>query len=32
VLAVDPEELTWRPSIWMRGLTSLPVEFTPVAR
>ncbi|MFJ3824608.1 cytochrome P450 [Streptomyces nodosus] len=29
VLAVDPEELTWRPSIWMRGLTALPVEFTP---
>ena len=32
VLAVDPEELTWRPSIWMRGLTALPVEFTPVAQ
>ncbi|CAL9533300.1 cytochrome P450 [Streptomyces sp. enrichment culture] len=30
VLSVAPEELTWRPSIWMRGLTSLPVEFTPV--
>ncbi|MGK5451305.1 cytochrome P450 [Streptomyces radiopugnans] len=30
VLAVEPEELTWRPSIWMRGLTSLPVAFTPV--
>lgn len=30
VLAVEPEELTWRPSIWMRGLTALPVEFTPV--
>ncbi|MFI1393948.1 cytochrome P450 [Streptomyces sp. NPDC020681] len=29
VLAVDPAELTWRPSIWMRGLTSLPVRFTP---
>ncbi|MBY8343383.1 cytochrome P450 [Streptomyces spinosirectus] len=29
VLAVEPEELTWRPSIWMRGLTSLPVQFTP---
>ncbi|MET8571052.1 cytochrome P450 [Streptomyces sp. NPDC004783] len=29
VLGVEPEELTWRPSIWMRGLTSLPVEFTP---
>ncbi|MEV7792027.1 cytochrome P450 [Streptomyces sp. NPDC087512] len=31
VLGVEPEELTWRPSIWMRGLTSLPVEFTPAA-
>ncbi|MFH8609542.1 cytochrome P450 [Streptomyces sp. NPDC018029] len=30
VLAVEPEELRWRPSIWMRGLTSLPVQFTPV--
>ncbi|GHJ01715.1 cytochrome P450 [Streptomyces olivaceus] len=30
VLAVAPEKLTWRPSIWMRGLASLPVEFTPV--
>ncbi|GLF95707.1 cytochrome P450 [Streptomyces yaizuensis] len=30
VLAAEPEELTWRPSIWMRGLTSLPVRFTPV--
>ncbi|MCQ4211941.1 cytochrome P450 [Streptomyces longispororuber] len=32
VLAVEPEELTWRPSIWMRGLTSLPVSFTPVVQ
>ncbi|MEU5251653.1 cytochrome P450 [Streptomyces longwoodensis] len=32
VLGVEPEELTWRPSIWMRGLTSLPVEFTPAVR
>lgn len=32
VLEVDPQELTWRPSIWMRGLTELPVEFTPVAQ
>ncbi|MET9552423.1 cytochrome P450 [Streptomyces sp. NPDC006645] len=32
VLAVEPGELTWRPSIWMRGLTALPVEFTPVVR
>ncbi|WP_320782117.1 cytochrome P450 [Streptomyces sp. CRN 30] len=32
VLAVEPEELTWRDSIWMRGLTALPVEFTPVVQ
>ncbi|WP_020124390.1 cytochrome P450 [Streptomyces canus] len=32
VLAVEPEELTWRPSIWMRGLTSLPVQFTPAVQ
>ncbi|MFF3349050.1 cytochrome P450 [Streptomyces sp. NPDC002779] len=32
VLSVEPEELTWRPSIWMRGLTSLPVQFTPASR
>ncbi len=30
VLAVEPEELTWRASIWMRGLTSLPALFTPI--
>jgi cytochrome P450 len=30
VLAVEPGALTWRPSIWMRGLASLPVRFTPV--
>jgi cytochrome P450 len=30
VLAVPPEELSWRPSIWMRGLAALPVEFSPV--
>ncbi|KAA0931827.1 MULTISPECIES: cytochrome P450 [Streptomyces] len=29
VLGVEPDELTWRPSIWMRGLASLPVQFTP---
>jgi cytochrome P450 len=29
VLAVDAAELTWRPSVWMRGLASLPVRFTP---
>ncbi|KIF66346.1 cytochrome P450 [Streptomyces sp. AcH 505] len=32
VLSVDPAELTWRPSIWMRGLMSLPVRFTPVVQ
>ncbi|QIQ07236.1 cytochrome P450 [Streptomyces liangshanensis] len=32
VLSVEPHELSWRPSIWMRGLTSLPVRFTPAAR
>ncbi|MFI1416735.1 cytochrome P450 [Streptomyces sp. NPDC020731] len=32
VLATHPEELTWRPSIWMRGLSALPVRFTPVVR
>ncbi|MFF9121822.1 cytochrome P450 [Streptomyces sp. NPDC014889] len=32
VLSVEPETLTWRPSIWMRGLTSLPVRFTPVVQ
>lgn len=31
-LAVPPEDLRWRPSLWMRGLFSLPVEFTPVYR
>jgi cytochrome P450 len=30
VLSVESEELEWRPSIWMRGLTALPVSFTPV--
>ncbi|MGW3508444.1 cytochrome P450 [Streptomyces sp. NPDC000994] len=32
VLSVEPEELAWRPSIWMRGLTALPVRFTPVVQ
>ncbi|MET9255458.1 cytochrome P450 [Streptomyces sp. NPDC048182] len=32
VLAVEPAELAWRPSIWMRGLTGLPVRFTPVVQ
>ncbi len=31
VLEGEPGELTWRPSIWMRGLNDLPVLFTPVA-
>ncbi|MEV7979504.1 cytochrome P450 [Streptomyces sp. NPDC086519] len=30
VLTSEPEDLSWRPSIWMRGLTALPVRFTPV--
>ncbi|MGD9485361.1 cytochrome P450 [Streptomyces sp. TRM70308] len=29
VLAVEPPELRWRPSVWMRGLVDLPVSFTP---
>ncbi|MDT3726163.1 cytochrome P450 [Streptomyces sp. DSM 41972] len=32
VLSVEPEELVWRPSIWMRGLMELPVRFTPVVQ
>jgi cytochrome P450 len=30
-LAVRPEELRWRQSVWLRGLTALPVRFTPQA-
>ncbi|WP_395104233.1 cytochrome P450 [Actinomadura sp. SCN-SB] len=30
-LAVPAGELEWRPSLWMRGLHSLPVVFTPTA-
>ncbi|NJQ17353.1 cytochrome P450 family protein [Streptomyces bohaiensis] len=30
-LAVDPEELRWRGGLIMRGLRTLPVEFTPEA-
>lgn len=30
-LAVPESELQWRPSVWMRGLFSLPVRFTPAA-
>ncbi|MDW6065576.1 cytochrome P450 [Streptomyces sp. FXJ1.4098] len=29
VLAVSPEELVWRSSIWLRGIAALPVEYTP---
>ncbi|MEU0623394.1 cytochrome P450 [Streptomyces rubiginosohelvolus] len=32
MLAVEPAELTWRPSIWMRGLSALPVQFSPMAQ
>ncbi|WP_431772579.1 cytochrome P450 [Streptomyces cucumeris] len=28
-LAVSAKALVWRPSPWMRGLSALPVEFTP---
>ena len=31
-LAVPAGSLEWRPSVWVRGLTSLPVTFTPVPR
>lgn len=30
-LAVPPGSLRWRQSIWLRGLVSLPVAFTPTA-
>jgi cytochrome P450 len=30
VLAVPAHDLEWRPSVWMRGLISLPVEFSPM--
>lgn len=32
MLAVPAGELRWRPSLWMRGLFSLPAQFTPVAQ
>ncbi|NEE33506.1 cytochrome P450, partial [Streptomyces sp. SID7982] len=32
MLAVEPAELMWRPSIWMRGLSALPVQFSPMAQ
>lgn len=28
-LAVPEDSLEWQPSVWMRGLTTLPVVFTP---
>lgn len=28
-LAVEPAELSWLPSLWVRGLTALPVTFSP---
>ncbi|MDS1270204.1 cytochrome P450 [Lipingzhangella sp. LS1_29] len=28
-LSVAEDELEWRPSVWMRGLFELPVQFTP---
>jgi cytochrome P450 len=31
-LAVTADQLSWRPSLWMRGLFSLPVKFSPVIR
>lgn len=31
MLAGPAGELRWRPSLWMRGLYSLPVRFTPMA-
>lgn len=30
-LAVSPDALVWRPSVWMRGLSALPVQFTPTS-
>lgn len=29
VLAIEPDALAWHPSVWMRGLAALPVDFTP---
>ncbi|MEV8113856.1 cytochrome P450 [Streptomyces xiamenensis] len=28
-LSIPQAALVWRPSVWMRGLTALPVRFTP---
>ena len=29
VLAANPDALVWLPSVWMRGLQALPVQFSP---
>lgn len=29
-MAVTPEQLRWRPSVWMRGLFALPARFSPI--
>jgi cytochrome P450 len=29
-LTVAPQELRWRPSLWMRGLFALPAKFSPI--
>lgn len=29
LLSVPADEIEWRPSVWMRGVAALPVEFTP---
>jgi hypothetical protein len=30
MLTVPAEDVEWRPSIWMRGPSALPVEFTSI--
>ena len=30
MLTVPAAEVAWRPSIWMRGPTALPVDFTSI--
>ncbi|MER6829458.1 cytochrome P450 [Streptosporangium sp. NPDC000563] len=29
-LTVKPDELRWRPSLWVRSLEALPVQFSPI--
>ena len=29
-MGVEPEQLRWRPSVWMRGLFELPARFSPI--